>query len=84
MNRQKFSSIAHRDHDYCNPISTAKIEKLLDLLPLDGTFTPLPDGDYHYTLTVKDMEGHVIDSRTRMVQISTGGPQGNVPVIPVE
>ena len=36
MNHQKFSSIAHRDHDYCNPISAAKIEKVLDLLPLDG------------------------------------------------
>jgi len=35
MNRQKFSSIAHRDHDYCNPISAAKMERLLDLLPLD-------------------------------------------------
>ena len=35
MNRQKFSAIAHRDHDYCNPISAAKIERLLDLLPLD-------------------------------------------------
>ncbi len=36
MNPLKFSSIAHRDHDYCNPISTAKIEQVLDLLPLDG------------------------------------------------
>jgi hypothetical protein len=50
----------------------------------DETGLPLADGDYNYTLTVKDMEGHVIDSRTRMVQISTGGPQGQVPVIPVE
>ncbi|MGH8802075.1 MAG: SAM-dependent methyltransferase, partial [Casimicrobiaceae bacterium] len=32
----KFSAIAHRDHDYCNPISAAKIERLLDLLPLDS------------------------------------------------
>ena len=35
MNRQKFSAIAHRDHDYCNPIAAAKVERLLDLLPLD-------------------------------------------------
>ncbi len=34
MNPQKFSAIAHREHDYCNPISAAKIERLLDLLPL--------------------------------------------------
>jgi flagellar hook capping protein FlgD len=50
----------------------------------DETGLPLPDGDYHYTLTVKDLEGHVIDSRTRIVQISTGGPQGEVPVIPIQ
>src|SRR4029434_5429577 len=35
MNQQKFSAIAHREHDYCNPISASKIERLLDLLPLD-------------------------------------------------
>jgi hypothetical protein len=35
MNPYKFSAIAHREHDYCNPISAAKIERLLDLLPLD-------------------------------------------------
>lgn len=50
----------------------------------DETGLPLPDGDYRYTLTVRDLEGRVIDSRTRVVQISTGGPQGAVPVIPVE
>jgi SAM-dependent methyltransferase len=35
MNPHKFSAIAHRDHDYCNPLSAAKIERLLDLMPLD-------------------------------------------------
>ncbi len=35
MTPHKFSSIAHRDHDYCNPIAAAKIERILDLLPLD-------------------------------------------------
>jgi len=37
MNPYKFSAIAHRDHDYCNPVSSGKIERLLDLLPLDET-----------------------------------------------
>ena len=27
LNRHKFSAIAHRDHDYCNPISAAKVER---------------------------------------------------------
>jgi len=35
MTPHKFSSIAHRDHDYCNPIAPAKIERVRDLLPLD-------------------------------------------------
>jgi SAM-dependent methyltransferase len=34
MNPHKFSAIAHRDHDYCNPIAAAKIERIFDLLPL--------------------------------------------------
>jgi hypothetical protein len=50
----------------------------------DETGLPLPDGDYRYTLTVHDQEGRVIESHTQVVQISTGGPQGNVPVIPVQ
>jgi len=35
MNLQKFASIALRDHDYGNPLSAPKYERLLDLLPLD-------------------------------------------------
>ena len=35
MNPYKFSAIAHRDHDFCNPISAAKIGRILELLPLD-------------------------------------------------
>jgi hypothetical protein len=50
----------------------------------DETGLPLADGTYRYTLTVRDMDGHVIDSHTRTVQISTTGPQGAVPVIPTE
>jgi SAM-dependent methyltransferase len=36
MNPHKFSAIAHRDHDYCNPIAATKIERMLDLLPLQA------------------------------------------------
>jgi SAM-dependent methyltransferase len=36
VDRQRFSAIAHRDHDYMNPICAAKVERLLDLLPLDA------------------------------------------------
>ncbi len=50
----------------------------------DEKGAPLPDGSYRYTLTVLDQEGSEIESHTRVVQISTGGPQGTVPVIPVE
>jgi SAM-dependent methyltransferase len=34
VNLQKFSAIGHSDHDYCNPVSAGRIERLLDLLPL--------------------------------------------------
>jgi len=34
MNPHKFSAIADRDHAYCNPIAAAKIERMLELLPL--------------------------------------------------
>jgi len=50
----------------------------------DETGLPLPDGDYRYTLTVHDAQGRVIESHTQIVQISTSGPQGTVPVIPVQ
>ena len=36
MTPEKFSFIAHRDHDYCNPVGAAKIERILDLMPLDA------------------------------------------------
>ena len=35
LNHHKYVAIAHADHDYCNPLSAAKYERLLDLLPLD-------------------------------------------------
>ncbi|HET7032389.1 MAG TPA: class I SAM-dependent methyltransferase, partial [Casimicrobiaceae bacterium] len=56
MNRQKFSSIAHRDHDYCNPISAAKIEKVLDLLPLDGSSRVLDLGCGRAELALRIIE----------------------------
>jgi len=50
----------------------------------DENGLPLPDGTYRYTLVVHDQEGRVITSPTKMVEISTGGPQGSVPVIPIQ
>ncbi|HYV50287.1 MAG TPA: PorV/PorQ family protein [Dongiaceae bacterium] len=40
----------------------------------------LPDGSYTYELTVKDDEGRTITGRSRKVEITTSGPQGDVPV----
>jgi SAM-dependent methyltransferase len=56
MNHQKFSFIAHRDHDYCNPISAAKIEKVLDLLPLDGNSRVLDLGCGRAELALRIIE----------------------------
>ena len=56
MNHQKFSAIAHRDHDYCNPIAAAKIERLLDLLPLDETSRVLDLGCGRAELALRIIE----------------------------
>jgi SAM-dependent methyltransferase len=56
MNHQKFSAIAHRDHDYCNPISATKIERLLDLLPLDETSRALDLGCGRAELALRIIE----------------------------
>ena len=42
---------------------------------------PLADGVYAYHLTVKDKVGRVLTGPTRKIEISTGGPQGAVPVV---
>jgi hypothetical protein len=49
----------------------------------DETGLPLPDGSYRYSLVVKDVAGRVVHGPVRAVEISTTGPQGNVPLIPV-
>ncbi|MGH7724533.1 MAG: PorV/PorQ family protein [Candidatus Eiseniibacteriota bacterium] len=49
----------------------------------DESGMPLPDGQYRYRLVVIDSVGRVVESPDRMVEIATGGPQGTVPVLPV-
>jgi hypothetical protein len=49
----------------------------------DETGMPLADGIYRYRLTVKDRVGREVIASVRQVTISTTGPQGEVPVIPV-
>jgi hypothetical protein len=41
----------------------------------------LPDGIYHYRMTVIDNEGRTLRTEEKTVQITTSGPQGSVPVI---
>ena len=56
MNPHKFSAIAHRDHDYCNPMSSGKIERLLDLLPLDDSSRVLDLGCGRAELALRIIE----------------------------
>src|SRR3569623_3312452 len=56
MDHRKFSEIAHRDHAYCNPISAAKIERLLDLLPLDESSRVLDLGCGRAELALRIIE----------------------------
>ena len=37
MEHQKFSTIAHRDHEFYSPLSTQKIDRVLNLIPLTPT-----------------------------------------------
>jgi len=48
----------------------------------DENGLPLPDGTYRYSLVVKDTVGRVVAGPARLVAISTGGPQGTVPLVP--
>jgi len=48
----------------------------------DENGLPLPDGFYRYSLVVKDAVGRVVSGPVRVVAISTGGPQGSVPIVP--
>jgi len=50
----------------------------------DETGLPLPDGVYRYRLTVRDREARVVMGPVRTVEIATGGPQGEIPVLPVQ
>ncbi len=47
----------------------------------DETGLPLADGVYRYQLVVTDREGRSVTSPTHSVEISTGGPQGTVPLV---
>jgi len=48
----------------------------------DENGLPLPDGTYRYNLVVKDAVGRHVAGPMRQVEISTGGPQGTVPLVP--
>jgi hypothetical protein len=50
----------------------------------DENGLPLADGVYRYTLTVRDAKGRVLKSDPRSIEIATGGPKGDVPVIPIQ
>lgn len=47
----------------------------------DEAGLPLPDGVYRYRMVVNDADGRQYESKNRQVEISTGGPEGSVPVV---
>ena len=56
LNPHKYVAIAHRDHDYCNPLSAAKFERMLDLLPLDASSRVLDLGCGRAELALRIIE----------------------------
>lgn len=49
----------------------------------DESGLPVADGIYRYRLQVKDKEGREVAASVKQITISTSGPQGQVPVVPV-
>jgi hypothetical protein len=47
----------------------------------DENGMPLADGNYRYSLVVHDAAGRVVTGPTHVLEISTGGPQGTVPLV---
>ena len=70
MNPHKFSAIAHRDHDYCNPIAAAKIERILDLLPLGRDANALDLGCGRGELSLRIVERF----QARVTAVDTSSP----------
>jgi SAM-dependent methyltransferase len=70
MNRHKFSAIAHRDHVYCNPIAAAKIERVLDLVPLKAEAAVLDLGCGRGELALRIIER----SRARVTAVDVSVP----------
>lgn len=44
MNKNKYSSIGHRDLMLCNPLNSSKINEVIDFLPLDSTHSAIDFG----------------------------------------
>jgi len=49
----------------------------------DENGLPVADGVYRYRLQVKDREGREVAASVKQITISTTGPQGAVPVVPL-
>ena len=56
LNPHKYVAIAHRDHDYCNPVSATKFERILDLMPLDACSRVLDLGCGRAELSLRIIE----------------------------
>lgn len=50
----------------------------------DENGLPLADGGYRYSLVVRDAAGRAVVGPMRLVEISTIGPQGSVPLVPTQ
>jgi SAM-dependent methyltransferase len=56
LNLHKYVAIAHADHDYCNPLSATKYERMLDLLLLDESSRVLDLGCGRAELALRIIE----------------------------
>lgn len=60
MDPSRFSTIAHRDHDFCNPISSEKVDRIIGLLDLSAGQSVLDVGCGKGELLVRIVERHPV------------------------
>ncbi|MHC8970094.1 SAM-dependent methyltransferase [Priestia aryabhattai] len=62
MDRNKYSSIAHREHLFSNPISEIKINKIIDFLQLEPHAKVLDIGAGKCELLIRLVEKYGIEA----------------------
>ena len=83
MEHQKFSTIAHRDHEFYNPTSAEKTDRVLNLIPLTATDKALDVGCGQGEMLIRLCErtgaqGIGIDPNTTFIERAQANAVGRI------